>query len=315
MAYGAGIGASLGIATESTAFNTYTAPDHFTEFNSESLNYVKNVSVGMGLRAGGVLPRTARRVVTTFGGAGDVTFDMPTNGLGLWLAHSLGSFPSKADGAFTFTLGDLSGKSFTTQVGVPLFNGTVDPKTLTGCKITDWEIAVPNGGIATFKATIDAAGFTRSTALATPSYTASTSVFHFAQATLSIGGSTVAYVSDITLTGSNTLKTDRYTIGNAGAKREQLANGFRTISGSLNAEFIDTTAYAAILADTTSSLVLTLTSGAQSLAITLPSIKFDGDAPQVAGPEAIMEPLSFQVYDNGTNAPITVVYTTSDSAL
>lgn len=315
MAYGAGIGASLGIATESVAVGTYAAPDHFTEFNSESLNYVKNVAVGMGLRAGGVLPRTARRVVTTTGGAGDVTFDLPTNGLGIWLAHALGSFPSKAAGAFTFTLGDLAGKSFTTQVGMPRFDGTVDPKTLTGCKITDWEIAVPNAGIATFKATIDSSGFTRSTALATPSYSAATSVYHFAQATLSIGGSTVANVSDVTISGSNTLKTDRYTIGNSGAKREQIANGFRTLSGSLNAEFVDTTAYAAILADTSSSLALTLTSGSQSLSITLPSIKFDGDVPQVGGPEAIVYPLNFQAYDNGTDQPITVVYTTSDSAL
>lgn len=314
MAYGAGIGASLGIATEST-FNTYVAPTRFTEFNSESLAYQKNVVVGQGLRAGGVLPRAQRRVVTTTGGSGDITFDLPTRGLGLWLAHATGSFPSKVGGSFTFTLGDLSSESFTTQVGVPKFDGTVDPKTLTGCKITEWEIAVPNAGIVTMRASIDAAGFTRSTALATPSYSATGSVFHFAQATLTIGGSAVAYISDFTLTGNNTLKTDRYTIGGAGTKLEQIHNGFRELTGTMTAEFIDTTAYAAVLSDASVATVLTLTSGSEVLSITLPAIKFDGEVPQVGGPEEVTQTLNFTAFDNGTDQPITIVYTTADSTL
>lgn len=301
MAYGAGIGASLGISTEDT-YNTYKAPSEFTEFNSESMNYVKNAVASQGLRAGGVLPRVQRRVVTTFGASGQVTFDMSTSGIGTWLGHATGSVA----GAGTYVLADPYGHSFTMQVGVPLFSGTVDPKTLTGCKITDWTLSVPNAGIATFQASIDAAGFTRGTALATPSYSSSASLFNFAGASISIGGSTVAYVTDFNLTVANTLKTDRYTLGNAGAKREQIVNGFRSVSGTLNAEFIDTTAYAAILADTTSSIALTLTAGSTTMTVSLPSIKFEGDAPQVGGPEAIMQTLNFTAFDNGSAAPLTI---------
>lgn len=314
MAYGAGIGASLGIATEST-FNTYVAPDHFVEFTSESINYTKNAVVSNGLRAGGVLPRIQRRVVTTTGASGALNIDLASRGIGLLLAHCMGSFPSKVGGGFTFTLGDPSTKSFTAQVGVPKFDGTIDPKTITGAKVTDWTLAVPNAGLATLSINVDAAGFTRSTGLATPSYSTAGSVFQFAGAAIKVGGSTVAYVSDFNLTVSNSLKTDRYTIGNAGLKREQIVNGFRAVSGTLNAEFIDTTAYAAILADTTSSLQLTLTSGSEVLDITLPAIKFEGDAPQVGGPETIMQALNFTAFDDGTNQPLTMVYTTADAAL
>ena len=314
MAYGAGIGASLGIASEDT-FNTYKAPDHFTEFTSEGLNYTKNAMASQGLRAGGVLPRVQRRVVTTFAGGGPVSFDLQSRGLGLWLAHAMGSFPSKVGGSFTFTLGDSNTHSFTTQVGVPQFSGTVTPKTLTGCKITDWTLAVPNAGIATMQATIDAAGFTTAQSLATPSYSTNGTVFQFAGAAIKLGGSTVAYITDYSLTVANTLKTDRYTIGGAGAKREQIVNGFRSITGTVNAEFIDTTGFAAILADTTVSLQLTLTAGSEVLDITVPAVKFEGDAPQVGGPEAVMQTLNFTGFDDGTNAPLTVVYTTADTTL
>ena len=44
-------------------------------------------------------------------------------------------------------------------------------------------------------------------------------------------------------------------------------------------------------------------------------MKFDGEAPQVAGPEVIDVNFSFEAYDNGTDAPLTIVYTTADAAL
>lgn len=314
MGYGNGTGASFGIASEST-FNTYVAPDHFSEFNTESLNFRPNRLQGMGLRAGGVFGRKQRRVTATSDAGGDVTLDLTSTMAGLLLAHCTGTFPTKAAGAFVFTPGDLAGHSFTCQVGVPLLSGTVDPKTLTGCKVTDWELAVPNAGFVTLKATIDAAGFTRSTALATPSYTAATAPFHFAQATLKIGGSTVAYVQDVTLSFANALKTDRQNVGGAGVKAEQVHNGFRALTGTMNAEFVSTTAYAAFLADTDSSLQLTLTSGSDSLDVLIPCIRFDGDAPQVGGPEVVMQSLPFTALDNGTNAVYTITYTTTDAAL
>ena len=80
MAIGSGIGSSLGIATETT-FNTGVTVSRFYEFTSESTNYNKNTSVGMGLRAGGLLPRSQRRVVTTFDATGDVVLDLPNRGL------------------------------------------------------------------------------------------------------------------------------------------------------------------------------------------------------------------------------------------
>jgi len=325
MAIGSGIGSQLGIAAETT-FNTPVTVSRFYEFTNESLNYSKKTAVGMGLRAGGQLPRSQRRVVTTTEVKGEVNLDLPTRGLGLLLSLATGSAPSPTTVAsgvysYTFTLADLAGKSFTTQVGVPQYGGTVTPKTISGCKVDGFELAVTSGGLATGKFTIDAAGFTTATALATASYSAATNIFHFAQGAITVDGSSVANIKDFSMKVENTLKDDRYNLGAAGLKAEQVINGFRKITGKITAEFTDTTLLTKFINDTATGLALTFTGNTisstykETLSITLSAVKFDGDTPQVGGPEVIDVNFSFEAYDNGTDQPLTIVYQTADSSL
>ena len=325
MAIGSGIGSQLGIATETT-FNNSVTVTRFYEFTSENLQYNKKTAVGMGLRAGGQLPRSQRRVVVTTDAGGDIVLDLPTRGLGLLLSHAMGSTPSAVTTttgvySYTFTLGDVYGRSLTAQVGVPQYGGTVTPKTISGAKIQSWEISAPNAGIATGKFTLDGASFTTSTSLATASYSPISNLFNFAQGAITVAGSSVVNIKDFTLTVDNTLKQDRYNLGNAGIKAEQVINGFRKVSGKMTAEFTDTTLLNAFLADTTTALVLTFTgaviAGGQNekLTITIPAAKFNADTPNVAGPGVIDLAMTFDAYDDGTNQPLTIVYQTADSAL
>jgi hypothetical protein len=306
MAIGSGIGSQLGIATETT-FNTPVTVSTFYEFTNESINYNKNISVGLGLRAGGQVARSGRRVVTTSDATGDINLDLPTKGLGLLLSYAMGGTVQTSG---TYTLGDVYGKSFTAQVGVPQYGGTVTPKTIAGCKISSFEISAAQSAIATGRFTIDGASFTTATSLATASFPSNNSVFHFAQGAITVDGSSVANIKDFTLSVDNVLKTDRFNLGSAGIKAEQIINGFRAITGSLTAEFTDTTLLAKFLADTSAALVLTFSGPSSSvLSITLPAVKFDGEAPQVGGPEVIDINFTFQAYDNGTDQPLTIVYT------
>ena len=325
MAIGSGIGSQLGIATETT-FNNSVTVTRFYEFTSENLQYNKKTAVGMGLRAGGQLPRSQRRVVVTTDAGGDIVLDLPTRGLGLLLSHAMGTTPSAVTTttgvySYTFTLGDVYGRSLTAQVGVPQYGGTVTPKTISGAKIQSWEISAPNAGIATGKFTLDGASFTTSTSLATASYSPISNLFNFAQGAITVAGSSVVNIKDFTLTVDNTLKQDRYNLGNAGIKAEQVINGFRKVSGKMTAEFTDTTLLNAFLADTTTALVLTFTgaviAGGQNekLTITIPAAKFNADTPNVPGPGVIDLAMTFDAYDDGTNQPLTIVYQTADSAL
>jgi len=325
MAIGSGIGAQLGIAAETT-FNTPVTVTRFYEFTSENLNYNKKVAVGMGLRAGGQLPRAQRRVVTTTDVTGEIMLDLPTRGLGLLLAQAMGTSPAAVTTttgvySYTFTLGDVYGRSFSAQVGVPQYGGTVTPKSISGAKIQGFELAVANGGIATGKFTVDAASLTTSTSLATASYSTISNLFHFAQGAITVAGSSVANIKDFTLTVGNTLKGDRYNLGSAGIKAEQVINGFRKISGKMTAEFTDTTLLAAYLADTTTAIVLTFTGAviangqSEKLVITIPAAKFNADTPNVPGPGVIDLGMTYEAYDDGTNQPLTIVYQTADTAL
>jgi hypothetical protein len=325
MAIGAGIGASLGVATESV-YGTGVPVTRFYEFNSENLQFRKKTAEGMGLRAGGLLPRSQRRVITTKDAGGDFEIDLPTRGLGLLLSYATGSSPSATTVAsgvysYTFTLGDTYGKSFTTQVGVPQYNGTVTPKTLSGCKVNNFELSVSNGEIAKGKFGIDAQSLTTSTSLSTVSYPVSGSVFNFAQGAITVNGSAVANIKDFSVSVDNAIKVDRFNIGSSSTKSEPNIAGFRKVSGKITAEFTDTVLLAAFLADTTASLALTFTGDIISstykdtLSITLPACKFDADTPNVAGPGAIDLSMSFTVYDDGTNAPMTIVYQTNENAL
>ena len=154
----------------------------------------------MGLRAGGQLPRSQRRVVTTSDATGDIVLDLPTKGLGLLLSHAMGGTIQNSG---TYTLGDVYANSFTAQVGVPQYGGTVTPKTIAGCKISSFELAVSNAGIATGRFSVDGASFTTATSLATASYPSGNSVFHFAQSAITVDGSSVANIKDFTLTVDN----------------------------------------------------------------------------------------------------------------
>jgi len=327
MAIGSGIGSWLGIKKESS-FGTAVTVDRFYEFNSEGTKYVKNTVVGQGLRNGGLVPRVNRRVVTTLAGEGDFEIDMQTRGMGLLLSLATGSVPTGtlANGAYTylFTPDDLLGDSFTTQVAVPQFGGTLTYKTLTGCKMTNFELSVGAGDIAKAKFSLDSKGFaTGSSTSAVVSYANvdSTNLFHFAQGSITDNVSTTyANIKDFSLTIDNSLKTDRYNLGASGSKAEQIINGFRAISGKVTAEFTDTVLLDKFIADTTAGLKLTFTgatagSTTELLSITIPAAKFDGDSPMVSGPGVIEVSFGFTVYDNGSDAPFTITYRTLDSAL
>lgn len=320
MAIGSGLGAQLAVSAAESTYGAATTVSRFIEFTDESLQFNKKRVEGLGLRAGGSVARAQRAVVTTSDATGDINFDIPTRGFGLLLSHMTGSTPtpSSVGGAYqyVFTLGDMLGHSFNCQVGAPTYGGTVVPKTLKGAKVANFEIAVSSGAIATCKLGIDAASMDISSALAVASYPVNGSIFHFAQGSISIDGTPSVSIRDFSVSVDNALKVDRYNLGASGAKAEQTVNGFRKITGKFTAEFTDTALAAKYLSDATTALSVTFNGGTgSSLTIALPAIKLDADMPKVTGPASIDLSVSFTVYDDGTNAPVTITYVTADAAL
>lgn len=163
MAVGSGISATLGIATETTV-GTPVAVTRFVEFDSESLAMKKHTVQGTGMRGGGLVQRGSRRQIVAREVNGDINFDVPTAGFGLFLQHMLGSFsttPTSIGGGLfrqIHNLGSLQGKAFTTQVLRPDTGGVLTQEAFTypGCKVTAWELDVKQASQLTAKLTLDA---------------------------------------------------------------------------------------------------------------------------------------------------------------
>lgn len=342
MAVGSGLSAQVGIVTETTPL-TAAAVTRFVEFDSETIAMKRHIAQGSGLRAGGLFQRGARRILVAREAAGDITFDLPTNGFGLWLQHMIGSFSATATaltgGAMQqiHNTGTLQGKTFTLQKGAPDNTGTVNPFTYPGCKVTDWELTAAQHKQVSMKISVDAVDEVSTTAganaLQTATYGASTGLYSFKDAAVLAGGTVtsvsgvltatgtpVASCSNISIKGSNPLKNDRFFAGSQ-TKAESLENDFRAYSGQLDLEFATMANYNQMIADGSTVLqvnfVGSIIAGAihNQLTFFFPLIKIeDGVTPNISGPDVLTANLAFTALDDGTNGALQCVIVSTDTA-
>lgn len=338
-----GRSAQIGFKNEGTV-GTAATVDHFVEFNTETLAYAPTELQGQGLRASGIYARDSRRVRSRHSAGGSVEMDFSTNTMGLLLKHALGAVSGPTQQSSTtayksiFTPADTTGLGLTWQVGRPQTDGTVKPFTYNGGKITGWTISVSDNEIAKLSVDLDFWNQTTATALASASYTAAAEVFTFADVSVFTLGGTVSTTSGLasvsggtsvatvckgfSLTGSTPSAMERFGLGNSGVKKEQVENDWRTLTGTLDAEFTDQSEfYDLFAADTTTAVQLTFvgylidTGQNATLDIILPAVRFTNVAPQVGGPDLVAQSVEFEVLDDGTNAPVQIVTISSDTAL
>lgn len=327
--------ASIGLAVESS-YKTGVTPTRFYEFTDESLQWNKSIKQGAGLRVGGRVARSGRRVVPSADGSGDFTIEACNKGMGLLWQGALGAGTSTvvSDATYqqVFTLGDTP-PSFTIQKGLPQAGGTVDAYTYTGCMVDSWEFDFPNADICSLKTTWDLADVNTSTAYAAPSYPTGVSLYNFSGGTIYTGAVTQATatalataatpIADVragNITGNNNLAKDRFNIGGGGRKAKPTV-GLRELGITLTVEYDSTTWRDAVLNDTPMSILLnftggSLSTGSETLQVVANCVKFDSPLAQTNGTDLITTDLSGQILDDLTgNPPIAVVMRTSDTAL
>src|SRR5690242_4154169 len=113
--------ASVTFVNEST-YNTPVTTTRALEFLDESVTYNKNIKQGQGLRVGGRVARSARRVIPTSDAGGDISLECTSKGMGLLWQLCVGSGTSTVVSGSTyqqvFTLADTP-PSATFQIGLP----------------------------------------------------------------------------------------------------------------------------------------------------------------------------------------------------
>lgn len=427
MGSGTGLDASIGFGQETT-YGVPVTPSRWLEFDSETIQRNKKTIQGLGLRGGGLYPRSNRRKISTRDAKGSWKGDLSATGMGLLFKHMLGSSTaSNAGAAYTqvHVPGSLTGLSLTLQEATPSIDTVNNPFTYCGGKVIDWDISIGADQLAKLALTFDfqdeqtlanapaglavaTAGTAGSTsyyyrvsavlpagetgacaevviatgnavltgtnknnltwtavtgalsynvygkttgaetlmknvtvtnysdtgvdapgttlapgpALATPTYGANASAFSFLQATLLLNGTAIAAVKKANVKNMNPQKVDRFYLGGSGLKSEPIGNGWRGVTGALEADFISRAAlYDAYAADADLSLQLKFTGDViastvipYSVQIDVPRVKLDGETPTVGGPDVLSTNCGYTGLDDGTNPPVKITYVTSDVA-
>lgn len=317
----------LMIGAESV-YGTAVTPNRTFEFNSEGIAEAYARVESEALRVGQYTSRSDRWTPYFSGAAGPVQMDVMTKGFGIWLTHMLGGIATSAvggDGQYVHTasVADLLGKSLTLQVNRPFSpSGTNQAFTYEGGKVTEWELANSVEGNLVLDVGMDFQQVSTTTALATAAYPASMDNFTWAGGEILIGGA--AYdVTEFSVSCNNNLDVDRRQIRLNTDKKEP-TGGKREIAFSLSADFDSLAnrnraasatragALAAIVSRWVGPIVIGGTTYPE-IKVTIAAGRFDEWSAAVGGPEAITQELSgIGLYD-GTNTPVKIEYTSSDS--
>lgn len=329
MGIGSGLGSSFGMAAEVT-YGTYVAPTRFLEGTAQ-LTKRKNTYQGGGMAAGRFVQPGGRRYVTTKGAGGTLSTSVYSKGMGLLLNGLLGGTVTPvqqgATAAYlqTHPLADPFGKFFTMQAGVPDLGGTVRPYTYLGCQIMAVEFSCEVGGALTASWEVEARDVSEAETLAAPSYPV-VNEFHFAQSAVKLG--TFGAEAQVDGIRSMSVRIERARhdggpyMGNQGLRSQGVLNAWSVVSGSISADFLNKVDLADRFAsDSATSLVWEFvgpniaSTFFETFRIRVPQIFLNGDTPTAGSPDVVNTSFPWVGQHDGTNAPATVEYVSTDLAL
>jgi len=336
MSTGSALDGQLGTKTESSVGTAVTA-DHFFTFDSADLAFDPSYLEGQGIRAGKTFKSINQAGIARKAATGKIELPLMFKGMSWWMTHMIGAAQTLTvvpSGTLAyeayFVPGGLRGKSFTTQIGkTEPAAGTTNAFNYNGCKITDWELAFADNANTLLTVTVDAWNEAEGTpSLATASYPTGNGLYNFShvttfkmggtpsttsgKTTVSAGTSVTSVVSALTLTGKNTLATERFGLGNAGVKKEQFEEDFTAITGTFSAEYNESEFQSQFRAGTTTCMqidsigTIIESSTPFTFSVIMPTIKITKAQPTISGPGLVTVNGEFTVYDpdDGSNPPI-----------
>lgn len=326
MGIGSGLSGQLATALENS-YGANTTPTLFTEYLEQNLAIEPGTLESRG--SGQITLRSGRSRRYAKSAGGTIRLPVMQRGMGKILKQMFGaaSGPTQVGSTDEYRQTHTpalstgrAGVSAVWQAGVPQVDGTVKPFTYHGCKVTAWELVQALDANLALSLTLDAKPVSdTATALAVASYPAGLVPLAFIDATVEIGG-VAADLKELTISHQAALNIDRRFLGNT--KKEPIANGEWVFGGSFGKEFEDTDLYEAFLSGEEGSLHALWSYGDITgddapffLDITIPCLRYDGQTPNSSGSDIVMQQIPFKALNNGTDAIITALYATDDTAL
>lgn len=326
-----------------TTFGTGVTVDVFPEFTEEDFDWVPTFGQGSGLRVGRRMNRSDRRNLLKEEVTGSFTVEATTRGLGKLIEAAFGGTGTSTNitgtayqQLFTPTSTDLL-SSYTIQKGIPqLGGGAALPHTFLGMVCSGFEFSLSNGAYPTLKTNWVGKAVETSTGLATASY-ATTELFDFPDASLTIGGSVTVPTTTALATGGtaatnvrefnftydNALDSDGFNIGSAGQRSRKPHLGLRTVTGNFVAEFTSDTIRDLFLDQTDTAITFRLQTGTAitgsnypTLEFTFPVVRLEGELPKAVQAPVVTLSCDFTVLDGGVAAhPVYAAIVTAETAI
>jgi hypothetical protein len=235
--------------------------------------------------------------------AGDTALLLWTKGEALLFEAMLGAIATTGAGPYTHTATPYKYlPSYTMQVA---FGATTDTmvKQATGMMVDSWEIALAAGENATLGLSWvgkDMA-FTTGDALDGTAPSGITA-YNYVDGTITVGGSSVGCVKNITIAGNNNLASDDMCIGTS-VISDQERGQFAEITGTIEFELeaTDVSYLTDYVAGTQKTVVLTLANSPSSITITFTMQWQTGITPKVSGTEKLTVSGPFKAYVTSGN--------------
>lgn len=257
--------------------------------------------------------RQGRKLVT-----GDTQGLVYNRGEALLFEAMLGGVATTGSGPYTHTFTPAKYlPSYTIQVSL----GDVDDtlvKQAVGCMVDSWEIGLSINEIATLGLTWVGKNMTFSTVADLDGTTPTgQTAYSYVDGSVTVGGSSIGCVKNITISGANNLVSDDTCIGSSEISDQERAQ-FMEITGNVEFELeaTDIGYLTDFVAGTQKALVLTLSNSPSSVTISMTMQWQTGITPKVAGTEKITVSGPYKAYVTSGNTDaqtFSVVVVNADS--
>lgn len=332
MAIPGGLGLQVGLGEESR-YGTYVAPTTFIK-PEEGISLGTELQYQRVAALGGnqIMQEDGLHIQTTRDGRLTIPAAMRDNGFGRLLnqLHGETVTPVRQTGGIfrqTHPIGRSfsTGKSLTVQVGVPQLDGTAQPFSYVGSKVTQATLSLDVAGLLMSSWEIDAQDVLTSRSLETAVYPTRSMPFVGADTSTSVEFDDIVVadcIRSFTLQVPMPLNLDRRCIGSGALKNEPVPNGMMAPTLEAAMEFRSMAEYTAFRSSTRRKIRFHIAgrtiSGTFGTAvdITCATATPVTGGPTINGYDLVTQTVNFELTDaGGAAAPLIIDYFTRDSAL
>jgi hypothetical protein len=320
-----GLGSQLGLKKE-TVWGTAVTVDKFFKYESETFSLDRTYVDPIGLQTGVTFaPQSLTKATTRTAGGGFSAYAPYKQAGHLFdqmVAGTITPVQNAATTAYTSTFNvgaSVPTKSATIQINKPSTNSGDTAFTYPGSVLTGAEFSMETGGVLmsqwtwvskdeTTPATTPAGA-----ALASSTYAANDDVWSHIDTTLTYAGGAASGITGITLAWEQPMADGRFFLDGSGTRAKPIPNGVGTVTGTLSGEFYDSTFYSAFRSGAFARPTAIATTFFPTIKITLSAIQIRGSSPQVGGADLLDLSIPFVAKYDGTNAPMKVEYTSTET--